>query len=53
MGRGLDVAKGFFKMQVHRRRVYRVGIQNHQPVDLTCPHVIDQGDNFLRPESTA
>ena len=47
MGSMLHVAHGLFKMQVHRRGVYRVGIQDHQPVDLTRLHVVHQADDVL------
>ena len=43
----LHVRNGLFKMQVHRRGVDRVGIQDQQPVNLTCAYVIHQGDDVL------
>ncbi len=47
MGSMLHAAHGLVKMQVHRRAVYRVGIQDHQPVDLTGLHVVHQADDVL------
>ena len=45
--RRLDLAQGLFKMQVHRRGVDRVGIQDDQPFDLAGLHVVDQRDDIL------
>lgn len=39
--RHLYIAQSLLKMQVHRRRVYRVTIQNQQPINLACLYVIN------------
>ncbi len=38
----LRVSHGLFEIQIRRRVVDRIGIQNYQPVDLARIQVIDQ-----------